>query len=73
MKYSECVVLLGAELFTFSEVTITLPNNDGNVTIFVETSVENFRELLNSELSFLKTDTDFYQFEVLFSAIIRLR
>ena len=73
MKYVECSVLLGAEVFTFSEVAVTLPNSGGSVTIWVEATVENFRELLNSELSFVKTDTDLYQFEVLFSAIIRLR
>lgn len=73
MKYSECSVLLGAEVFAFSEAIVTLPDTEGNITLLVEASVENFRELLNSELPFLKTDTDLYKFEVLFSTIIRLR
>lgn len=70
--YKKVSLLLGAEVYNFTDANITVPTTDGNVNIEVSATRENFKELVLSELSF-SLEEDCYTFEVLFSAIIRLQ
>lgn len=70
--YSKVSLLLGAEVFSlYNKVSICLVGDDC-VLISCEACIENFTELLNTELPFEKAGDDLYQVEVLFSSIVKL-
>ena len=71
MEYKKSALLLGAEVFEFTKTVVGFPSSDNTVLVKVETSVDNFSELLKTELPF-QMNGDFYEFEILFSAIIKL-
>lgn len=70
--YKKIALLLGAEVYNFTDANITVPTTEGNVNIEVSATRDNFKELVLSELSFSQEE-GYYSFEVLFSAIVRLQ
>lgn len=71
MEYKKSALLLGAEVFEFSKTTVSLPSSDNTVRVGFEPTVDNFTELLKTELPFTMID-GFYSVEVLFTAIMKL-